>query len=273
MLATADDARSVDIPDGIGTALVVRIGSRRCRRASIRSSSEATCEDGNAQRACRIVLADTLEAVGADCTAALQSPVRTPRSVSRGERSFEGSRIFIESLATTAFVFRAHARFSRLGRIASKRRTYEQTDAATDGAFSAPSICAPTMSCLRETGRFKPRPNPSSTASGKVAIDSETWNRSPDSLAKRRCGPHAYRRQTFGPRRFCAWPTRGFYDNDERFFAQCEQKDAAAQASGMSCACGNRRGTRSKSRRRASRSGNDMSPTSKSRSDTNRNGP
>lgn len=244
LVATADDARSVDIPDGIGTAPVVRIG-RRALPSSVHSvivgSNVRTIEDGNAcSGACRIVLADTLEAVGGGCFvhAALQSPVRIPRSVlSIGERSFEGSRIFIESLTTTVFVFSgARAIFTPRAYREQSDGTYEQTDAATDGSFSAPFDMRAYDELLAGDRPFQAKTESIvDRLAGKVAIDSETLESFAGQLGKNAdaaCTLVADRRSVRAVSRLA---DAGFYDNDERFFAQCERlrKMHAAQALGM----------------------------------------
>lgn len=245
LVMTADGKTSVALPDAIESAALVRIGRRALplhADSVVLGSNVHTVEDGNAcEGARRIVLCDALERIGRGCFmhASEKSPIRIPRSVqSIEERSFSGSRIFIEALDTTAFIPSGMRAVFDPQRYREKHDgTIEVAEEGRDAAdaFTVPFDIRAYDELLESERLFLAKTEAIvDRLAGKVEVDKTAAKAFAEQLGKNAeaaCSLIAEKRSRRAVERLAQ---AGFYDENERFLAQCERlrKAHAAEALG-----------------------------------------
>ncbi|MDO4442934.1 MAG: hypothetical protein Q4B69_03575 [Slackia sp.] len=242
--AQGNDGGDIVLPASVVDRPLTRIGERALpRRAQSVALSENVkiVEDGNAcEGAQRIVLNEGLASIGAGCfmRAAHDAAVRIPRSVqSIGARSFCASRIFFEALGTAVFIpAGSHSLFEpqTYRTTGFSRIEYARRDA--DGAFTAPfdmgaydGFLAGDRSFFGKTEAIVDR------LSGDVEISQEHAIAFAAQLDKNADSALCLIAQRRSKRCVERLAEHRFYENEQRFLAQCEllRQHHATEALGL----------------------------------------
>lgn len=231
LAATDGEADAAAPPEHIDEAPLVRIGRAalpaRMRTVTLPQTVRIVEDSNRCEHAERIVLDDGLEAIGAGCFMRFvgTAPVRIPRGVrSIGERSFAASRVYFDALDTTVFVPSGiRGLFNPTRYVAMGAGRIATADASCIDAFEVPFDMNAYDALLASDRRFYDKTQAIvDRLGGAVELKDETaaalsaqLTANADAACELVAVAHARRAVE-------RLAQAGFYDDEQRFLAQCE---------------------------------------------------